>query len=173
MELCHDPFPELSHIVIPTSSPLGLLHLPLLGLPNLHRSVPITPNQVPGASPSRIQSHSQNPDQNAPPWTWGYGCLPRSHDDCTPLSSPRTPQPLLIRSDDTQPDPLVLLPSHLMLQPELWSDSSPSASGMQIPSGITWMAHENCTTTCHPCHLISRPLSQFTWDLRVPTLFSF
>src|SRR5882724_9661011 len=33
---CHDPFPELSHIVIPTSSPLGLLHRPLLGLPNLH-----------------------------------------------------------------------------------------------------------------------------------------
>src|SRR5882724_6466842 len=28
---CHDPFPELSHIVIPTSSPLGLLHRPLLG----------------------------------------------------------------------------------------------------------------------------------------------
>src|SRR5882724_10869705 len=33
---CHDLFPELSHIVIPTSSPLGLLHRPLLGLPNLH-----------------------------------------------------------------------------------------------------------------------------------------
>src|SRR5882724_1521324 len=24
--ICHDPFPELSHIVIPTLSPLGLLH---------------------------------------------------------------------------------------------------------------------------------------------------
>jgi len=33
---CHNPFPELSHIVIPTLSPLGLLHRPLLGLPNLH-----------------------------------------------------------------------------------------------------------------------------------------
>src|SRR5882724_5820326 len=32
---CHNLFPELSHIVIPTSSPLGLLHRPLIGLPNL------------------------------------------------------------------------------------------------------------------------------------------
>src|SRR5882724_3290933 len=37
---CHDPFPELSHIVIPTSAPLGLLHCPLLGL--LPGSVPTT-----------------------------------------------------------------------------------------------------------------------------------
>src|SRR5882724_3432126 len=43
-----------SHLVIPTSSPLGLLHCPLLGLPKLHLSVPITPNQVPWASPSHI-----------------------------------------------------------------------------------------------------------------------
>src|SRR5882724_2822464 len=121
MELCHDPFPELSHIVIPTSSPLGLLHLPLLGLPNLHRSVPITPSQVPGASSSRIQSHSQNPDQNAPPWPWGCGCLLRSCDKCTPSSSPRTPQPWLIGSNHARPNPLVL-PLHSMLWPEPWSE---------------------------------------------------
>jgi len=36
-EYCHDPFPEAkSHLVIPTLSPLGLLHHPFLGLPNLH-----------------------------------------------------------------------------------------------------------------------------------------
>src|SRR5882724_10707864 len=97
--MCHDPFPELSHIVIPTSSPLGLLHHPLLGLPNLHRSVLITPDQVPWASPSHIQSHGQNPGWNAPPWPWGCGCHLRSHDECTPSSSPMTPQPMLIRSD--------------------------------------------------------------------------
>src|SRR5882724_2497738 len=26
---------------------------------------------------------------------------------------------------------------------------------------------------CHPCHLVSQPLSRWTWDLRVPTLFLF
>jgi len=76
--LCHDPFPEISHIVIPTSAPLGLLHHPLLGIPNLHWSVPITPDQVPGASTSRIWSHSQNLGRNAPPQPWGCGYLPRS-----------------------------------------------------------------------------------------------
>src|SRR5882724_8647973 len=90
-DLCQNLFPELSHIVIPTSSPLGLLHHPLLGLPNLHGSVLITPDQVPGASPSCIQSHSQNPGQNAPPWPWGYGCPLRSCGDYIPSSSPSTP----------------------------------------------------------------------------------
>src|SRR5882724_6468048 len=41
-----------SHLVIPTLSPLGLLHCPLIVLPNLHLLVLITPDQVPGASPS-------------------------------------------------------------------------------------------------------------------------
>ena len=89
--LCHDPFPELSHIVIPTLSPLGLLHCPLLGLPNLPGSVPTTPYQAPGAPPSRNRSHSQNPGWNTAPQPWGYGCPSRSLGDYIPLSSPRTP----------------------------------------------------------------------------------
>src|SRR5882724_4835481 len=40
-------------------------HHPLLGL--LPGSVPTTPDQAPGASPSRIQSHGQNLGRNAPP----------------------------------------------------------------------------------------------------------
>src|SRR5882724_5246330 len=55
-----------SHLVIPTSSPLGLLHCPLLGLHKLCGSVLITPDQVPWASPICIRSHSQNPGWNAP-----------------------------------------------------------------------------------------------------------
>src|SRR5882724_1031420 len=97
-----EPVPRAkSHLVIPTSSPLGLLHHPLLGPHKLCGSVPITPDQVPWASPSCIQSHSQNPGQNAPPWPWGWGCLQRSCDDHTPSSSPRTPQAMLIGSNHT------------------------------------------------------------------------
>src|SRR5882724_6034924 len=44
---------------------------------------------------------------------------------------------------------------------------------MLTPSEITWPSHDNCATTCHPCHLIGRPPSWLTWDLRVPTLFFF
>src|SRR5882724_7628005 len=43
---------------------------------------------------------------------------------------------------------------------------------MSRPSGITWPSHDNHATTCHPCHLIGRPLSWWPWDLGVPTLFS-
>src|SRR5882724_7213574 len=61
-----------------------------------------------------------------------------------------------------------------MLWPELWwSDSSPSASGIQIPSGIMWTAHDNHATMRHPHHLVGWSLSWRTWFLRVPTLFSF
>src|SRR5882724_3803523 len=35
---------------------------------------------------------------------------------------------------------------------------------------ITWSSHDNHATTCH---LVSRLLSQWTRDLRVPTLFIF
>src|SRR5882724_2608005 len=55
----------------------------------------------------------------------------------------------------------------------LWSDSNPLASGMQTPSGIMWMARDNHTTMHHLYHLVGWTLSQWTWDLRVPTLFSF
>src|SRR5882724_9955313 len=36
-----------------------------------------------------------------------------------------------------------------------------------------WTSHDDHTTSHHLHHLISRPLSQWTWDLRVPTLFIF
>jgi len=99
-----------SHVVLPNLSPLGLLHRPLLGFPQAILIGLITPNQVPWASPSHIQSHSQNPGQNTPPQPLGCGCFPRSHDDHTPLSSPRTPT--LIGSDHTQPGPMGLSQSH-------------------------------------------------------------
>src|SRR5882724_11380057 len=64
------------------------------------------------------------------------------------------------------------LPLHLGLVPRHSSDNNPSASGMQTPSGITWPSCDDHATTCHLCHLIGRPPSWQTWDLRVPTLFS-
>ena len=36
---------------------------------------------------------------------------------------------------------------------------------------VTWPSHDNHATTCHQHHLVGRPPSQQTWDLRVPTLF--
>src|SRR5882724_11635582 len=47
------------------------------------------------------------------------------------------------------------------------------ALGMYRHSEVTWPSHDDHATMCHPCHLISRPVSQWTWDLRVPTLFIF
>src|SRR5882724_6342712 len=44
---------------------------------------------------------------------------------------------------------------------------------MDWPSRIMWSSRDDHTTTHHPCHLISRPSSWRTWDLRAPTLFSF
>src|SRR5882724_9318651 len=35
-----------------------------------------------------------------------------------------------------------------------------------------WSLCDNHATTCHSHHLVSRPPSWQTWDLRVPTLFS-
>src|SRR5882724_2676753 len=42
--------------------------------------------------------------------------------------------------------------------------------GTWLPSEITWSSCDDHATTCH---LIGRLLSWKTWDLRVPTLFSF
>jgi len=61
-----------------TSSPLGSLQHPHLGHHMLCRSGPITPDQVPWASPCRICCYGQNPDQKARPWPQGCGGLPRS-----------------------------------------------------------------------------------------------
>jgi len=51
--------------------------------------------------------------------------------------------------------------------------SHPHGLRVQWPSKITWPSHDNHATMHHPCHLVSRPLSWWTWDLRVPTLFIF
>src|SRR5882724_4698721 len=47
----------------------------------------------------------------------------------------------------------------------------PLPSGVWMPSKVMWPSHDDCTTTCHPGHLVGRPPSWQTWDLRVPTLF--
>src|SRR5882724_5445039 len=44
---------------------------------------------------------------------------------------------------------------------------------MEQLSKITWSSHDDHATTCHLCHLVRRPSCWQTWDLRVPTLFSF
>src|SRR5882724_682217 len=91
----------------------------------------------------------------------------------TPLSPPRAPQPTLISPDHTRPGPRGLSQPHLKSQPKPWSERTPTALGTWIPPEIMWPAHDNHTTMCHSCHLVSRPPSQRTWDLRVPTLFPF
>src|SRR5882724_3594649 len=63
--------------------------------------------------------------------------------------------------------------SHHGWGPEPWSEHTPMASGMWTPSEVTWPSCDNCTTMHHPSHVVSRPPSQWTWDLRVPTLFLF
>src|SRR5882724_12465749 len=45
---------------------------------------------------------------------------------------------------------------HLGLVPEHSSECTPSALGMQTPSEIMWTSPDNCTTMCHPHHLIGR-----------------
>ena len=154
--------PPRDHLVITS-------HRPLLGL--LPKSVLTTPDQAPGASPSHIRSHSQNPGRNAPPRPWGYGCPLRSLGNYIPSSSPRTPT--WIGSDHTRPVPMGLSQSLPKSWPEPWSECTPTALGTWIPPEITWPACDNHTTMRHSCHLISRPPSRRTWDLRVPTLFPF
>src|SRR5882724_7842276 len=47
----------------------------------------------------------------------------------------------------------------------------PLGSGTQTLPEIMWPSCDNHATMCHPGHLVGRPPSQWTWDLRVPTLF--
>src|SRR5882724_5288542 len=47
-------------------------------------------------------------------------------------------------------------------------NAPPWPCGIWPPSKIMWSSCDNHATTCH---LISRPSSWKTWDLRVPTLF--
>src|SRR5882724_4573985 len=129
------------------------------------------PDPIPWSSSHRIRCYGQNPGQNAPPRPWGCRRLPRSHDDPTPSSPPLMPQAVRIRSDHTQPGPMGLILSHPKVQPKPWSEQIPMSLRMCKPSKITWTARDDHATTCHPGHLIGRPPSQQTWDLRVPTLF--
>src|SRR5882724_4078539 len=77
---------------------------------------------------------------------------------------------MLIGSDHTQPGPMGLSQSHPKSQPEPWLECTPMASGMWTPSEVMWPSCDDHATMCHPGHLVSRPSSQKTWDLRVPTL---
>src|SRR5882724_9218604 len=52
-------------------------------------------------------------------------------------------------------------------------NTPPQPRGMQIPSEIMWPSCDNHATMHHLGHLIGRPPSWWTWDLRVPTLFIF
>jgi len=80
---------------------------------------------------------------------------------------------MLIGPNHTQPGPMSLSPSHPKSQPEPWSECNPMALGMWMPSKVTWPSCDDCAITCHPGHIVGRPPSQWTWDLRVPTLFLF
>src|SRR5882724_5143220 len=42
-----------------------------------------------------------------------------------------------------------------------------------MPYKATWPSCGDHATMCYPCHLVTRLLGQWTWDLRVPTLFLF
>jgi len=62
---------------------------------------------------------------------------------------------------------------HLILWPEPWLEDTPTTLRIWRPSEVMWPSHDDHTTMHHPCHLISRPISWWTWGLRVPTLFIF
>src|SRR5882724_11700820 len=90
---------------------------------------------------------------------------------------------------------MIIPPHHILLQPPHWSaptkpdliprtfldrmghshetasrnSSQQSWATWPLP-GITWASRDKCITTCH---LVSRLLNQWPWDLRVPNLFSF
>src|SRR5882724_5011821 len=60
-------------------------------------------------------------------------------------------------------------PSHIQWYSQIPSQNAPPWPWMTwLPSEIMWSTCDN-HATMH--HLISRPSSQWTWDLRVPTLF--
>src|SRR5882724_11962348 len=81
----------------------------------------------------------------------------------TPFLSYHALQVTLIYHDYTRL--CLVVPSSLPWSwgPEHWSECTPSASGMQTPSEITWPSCDNHATTCHPSHLISRPPTWKSW----------
>jgi len=64
-------------------------------------------------------------------------------------------------------------PSHCSTaMPEPSLECTPPPSGMPRPSKIMWSSCDDHATMCYWCHLIGRPLSQWTWDLGVnPLIF--
>src|SRR5882724_4224874 len=60
-------------------------------------------------------------------------------------------------------------PSRIQCYSQIPSQNAPPRPwGTWPPSKITWSSCDDCATMRH---LIGRPSSQQTWDLRVPTLF--
>ena len=53
--------------------------------------------------------------------------------------------------------------SHPKPPPEHHLEQTSLASEMEWPSKIMWSSCDNCATTCHLCHLVSRPSSWRTW----------
>jgi len=91
----------------------------------------------------------------------------------TPPTSFRTPLATWMSSNHTQLDPLDLSLSHPNPRSKPQSEQPSMASETEWPSKIMWSSHDNHATTLHLCHLIGRPASQQTWDLRVPTPLFF
>src|SRR5882724_6727110 len=137
-----------------------------------------------------FKERTMDPNQlfrDSAPWGWwgGWYChnlfpvLSPSHHihpvplRLTPFLSYHAPQVTPINPDYAQPGPMHLFQSHLKSWPEPQLEHTPTASGMWSPSKVMWPSHDNHATMCHPHHFIGRPLSWWTWDLRVPTLFLF
>jgi len=87
---------------------------------------------------SQLHPKSQpKPWSECTPMALGCGCLLRSHDKCTPSSSPRTPQPLLIRSNL----PPSLWSSSITCYARTWSNAPPQPWGCGTPSKLMWQSH--------------------------------
>src|SRR5882724_7199958 len=69
-----------------------------------------------------------------------------------PFPGARAPQAMLISSNHTQPGPMGLSQMHPKSQPKPWSECTPMALGMWMPSKITWPSHNYHATMCHPGH---------------------
>jgi len=144
---CHNPFLELSsHLVIPTSSPLDLLHNPLLGL---HKAKLIGSDhtyQVHGPLPVCSPKSQQNLVRMPP---HSLGDVDAFWDDMpiTPLSPPWI-QVMLIGSNHTWPGPMGL-PSCIQILARPWLECTPMAWGhgcLLRSCGHHVMIGKPCTT---------------------------
>src|SRR5882724_3951154 len=90
-------------------------------------------------------------------------CLdPISITSLTPLRTSPTCSVSRVGPDHTQLNHLNLIPSHPKSPSEHQSAQPHIPSGMQQLSTITWSSRDNHATTCHPHHLVGRPLSRWT-----------